>query len=300
MDIALLQTVMTALGNLGFSWLVGILFARICLQRDQSDWSCRAQIRLGVANTIVLMLCIVCNLGLQWCEAATLGDTPFSEAGPALVLLLQSTHYGHVGLTGLTALLGLTGAHLILKTNSGVLLVNVLLLLVVALSKVAVSHASEAGLFSGAAAIELVHLLLIWFWTGSVCVSGWHVLPGAANPNPAVSNYLKSLSFYATLALGGIVATGLLNAAHILWQSSNLVGQPYTTLVLIKIGLVLLAAALGGFNRFASLPDLTEEVTPLARRSILLHRVVLVLKIESLVLITTLFIAAVLASTAPP
>jgi putative copper resistance protein D len=237
---------------------------------------------------------------LQWCEAATLGDTSLSEAGPAFALLLQSTHYGHAGLAGLTALLGLTGAHLIFKIKSGMTVITVLFLFVVALSKVAVSHAGEAGLFSGAAAIELLHLLLIWFWTGSVWVSGWHVLANVGKTNPAVSNYLKSLSFYATLALCGIVTTGLLNAMHILWRSGDLAGQPYTTMLLIKIGLVLLAAVLGGFNRFTALPDLVNVVTPSARQSMLLNRFVFVLKTESMVLITALFIAAALAATAPP
>jgi putative copper resistance protein D len=64
--------------------------------------------------------------------------------------------------------------------------------------------------------------------------------------------------------------------------------------------LVLIAIALGGFNKFLGLPAALSFGEPAAKAHRGLRTVIAVLRIESIALLLVLIAAAVLTSSAPP
>jgi putative copper resistance protein D len=120
-------------------------------------------------------------------------------------------------------------------------------------------------------------------------VAAWVVMPAARRAAPLA--FMASLSRAATWALGIIVLTGVFAAWQRLGSPARLVDHPYGVLLSIKLGLVGLAAGLGAFNRFVGFP---------AAKSGSGERALLVLRVESVVLLGALAVAAMLTMQHPP
>ncbi|HEY1149961.1 MAG TPA: CopD family protein [Pseudoduganella sp.] len=106
--------------------------------------------------------------------------------------------------------------------------------------------------------------------------------------------YMRRLSGAATVAIVGILATGIYNAWHGLGVPANALGNPYGSALMVKVALVMLAAAMGGYNKLAAFPRAEAgDETALARAR-------LVLQIESIVLAAAMLAAAVLVAQQPP
>jgi putative copper resistance protein D len=161
-----------------------------------------------------------------------------------------------------------------------------------------VSHAAADGDLSLAMLADWLHLVFISLWTGAVFIAGLAVMPGTAAEQYAGPHdrnaYIESLSTCATVALAGIFATGVFNAWHLAGTLAEAAGNPYSNLLLVKIGLVLLAAVLGGVNRFFVMPAVLAGCGAAATRF------TRTLQAEAAVLIAVLVVAALLASTSPP
>jgi putative copper resistance protein D len=114
------------------------------------------------------------------------------------------------------------------------------------------------------------------------------------------AGYIQTLSDFASVAVAGIVITGLFSANHNLGGVANAFGNPYATLLLIKIGLVLVAATLGGANRFLVMPALVDNQGATARAQAAAGRFTRILQAEALVLFAVLAVAALLSATEPP
>ena len=112
---------------------------------------------------------------------------------------------------------------------------------------------------------------------------------------------MRALSSSATLAPGGVIATGAFNA----WRGAGgsvgqLVGTAYGGALGVKLGLVSVAVVLGGANRFFVMPRLLEALGgKRVTAEALLRRFVRVLRVESAVLLGVMVAAAVLAVSPP-
>ena len=306
-NISLLQVIGTALVNLSLAWLIGAFVARMWLTRGAPGWCDKGVSWLHRASFPALMICMLSSFCLLWLEAAVMSEVPLWNAGAAMWMMLTATHYGHAGLAGLAALFGLLGLHAILRKSPESRAVNFLiaaLLLAFSLTRAIASHAGGQGAFSVAAWVEWTHLLFISLWVGSVMISGWVVLPMAEvvgqGALSATSNFLRLLSHYATIAIIGIVGTGLYNSYRGLGSIENLFGNRYGAILMLKVFLVTLAAALGAFNKFIGLPTVLKPDTRGMDLPAALGRIVFVLRMESVVLLGVIVAAAVLTGTAPP
>jgi putative copper export protein len=159
------------------------------------------------------------------------------------------------------------------------------------------THAAEEGVFSLGFLMECLHLVLTSLWLGLVVMAAWIVVPryrdAGVRHRDERELYLARLSASATAALIGILLTGMYNAAMRLGSWDNIGGNTYSTVLLVKGALVLVALAIGGYNRLAGFPGITarDQVTP---------AVLLLLRLESLVLVGALLAAISLASMSPP
>ena len=108
-------------------------------------------------------------------------------------------------------------------------------------------------------ATDVVHLLAGATWLGGL-VGLALTLPALAGRPADAAAVLARFSGWAASALGLVALTGSLLAWRILGSWSALTGTTYGRLLLVKIGVVALVAALAGVNRWRLLPKARTAV----------------------------------------
>ena len=138
-----------------------------------------------------------------------------------------------------------------------------------------------------------MHVLATGLWAGGVFAAALTVLRGAPDALDG-ARYAARLSTLATWALVGVALTGAAIAWHGLGGSLAPLAPAgelsWGVMLDVKLALVALAVALGGFNRLAVMPSLPESLPRFAR----------VLRMEAVVLLAALVAAAWLANGEPP
>lgn len=294
--MALLQFASGLLLYLGYAWLVASLCGRWCLGAGGAPPRLASARALRHGEPLAAIACMVAGALSLYAAAASMSGLPLSDAHQALWMTLTHTAMGHNCLVGMS----LMAAIVFLASGAakrwrdlllGVLLVGY------ACCRAMNTHAAEDGMFSLGFLMECVHLILTSLWLGLVVMAAWIVVPryrdAGARYRDERELYLERLSTSATAALIGILLTGMYNAAMRLGAWDNVGGNSYSTVLLIKCGLVLLALAIGGYNRLAGFPAISarDEVTP---------AVLFLLRFESFVLVGALLAAISLASMSPP
>jgi putative copper resistance protein D len=291
-SVPLFQAASAWLVNLGFAWLVGSWLGRRWLQTAGVPGA-SYQPGLRKLDIAAAGVVIAASAAAFWAATAVMAGLPLAEAGSMLWTMLSTTSYGHAGAIGTVAIALLLLFRLIgpfgVLTEAGVLL----LLAVFTVTRASMGHAGEEGFLSLPLAAESIHLFAIAVWTGMVMVSGWCVLDRTGMDRPALSAYLDAMSNSAMVAVAAIVGTGVYSAWHRVGTAEHMFGTQYGITLLVKVTLVLLAVALGGYNKFAGLPAAANSAEGV-------RRVRFVLRLETLALIGALAAAAFLVSQQPP
>lgn len=306
-DLALAQRFVTVVLNLSMAILIGASAAHIWLRSARSAWGIGLVPRLRKVMLFAVAAAATAYIAVLWLEAASMAEVPVSEAVPAVRSVITATHYGLAWMIGVAALLvvaftlrGRQGE----RPGAAAPLVRAGALGVLLYSRSMVSHAGAAGDFTWAVLVDWVHLVLVSLWVGEVVVAGLVTLrtqPEWESKNRGeCARFVKSLSTSATVALIGIFITGVLSAWRGLGNFENAFGNPYGTTLLIKVGLVLFAAGLGGLNRFVVMPQLLEQLRKPKPAGSSNAKFAIILQVEACVLVAVLVAAAVLSSTSPP
>ena len=303
-SVETLMTTAVVLLNVGLAVLVGAVLTDWQLQSQESGWSMQKfsplrRLRVWSALWLAFMLIAILTL-----ETSTMAEVPLSEIGPSIAPILTDTHFGHVWLWSMGSVAVLFAAQIVRRISTPTLLVCALGIVSFAVSRSLISHAVSAGNLSWPVVIETVHLLLISVWIGEVFLSGLHVLRTPcgrlSKDRNAYRHYVNALSTTATVALVGIVITGLFNAWRGLGSVNHLLDNPWSWILIIKLALVVTAAGLGAFNRWGVMPNLLGELNTGIDTDKLQKRFACVLQIEAVVLIAVLIAAALLSSSSPP
>lgn len=306
-DLELARRFVTVALNLSVAMLVGASAAHLWLRSARSPWGIGLVPRLRKLMLATLAAAATAYVALLWLEAASMAEVPLGEAFPAVRSVITATHYGLAWMVGAAALLVLAFTLRVRqgeRPGAAAPLVRVAALGVLLYSRSMVSHAGAAGDFTWAVLVDWVHLVLASLWVGEVIVAGLVTLrtrPEWESKNRGeCARFVKSLSTSATIALAGIFVTGALSAWRGLGSFENAFGNPYGTILLVKLGLVLCAAGLGGLNRFVVMPKLLDQLRnpkPAAGPD---ARFAFILQVEACILVAVLVAAAVLGSTSPP
>ncbi len=307
-DLASVQRAVTVILNLSLALLVGASAALLWLRAKASPWAQSMLPRLRAALLAGTAAAMAAYVAILWIEAASMAEVPLPEALPAVRSVITGTHFGLAWMIGAAALVvtgAATAAPPRVQAGPGASAIRVLAIGVLLYSRSMVSHAGAAGDFTWAVAVDWLHLVLISTWVGEVIVAGLitlRQLPGNTSESRSdCAAYVEALSGSATIALVGIFVTGAISTWRVLEVPENLFGNPYGTTLIIKVVLVLAAAALGGINRFVVMPSLLRALTQTsdaAREAS--GRFARVLQVEAIVLIAVLVAAAILTSTSPP
>ncbi|MDL2353949.1 MAG: CopD family protein [Pseudomonadota bacterium] len=305
-DMPLAQHGATVLLNLALAIAIGAGATMLWTTQTTSVWA-RSRVRtVRHVGLVALAVALSASAGVLWLEAAAMAEVPLAQAAEAARSMLTSTHLGLAWKIGTGALLlGIAAMALATPGRRTPMLVALAAVAGFLYTRSMVSHASAAGDFNLQMVIDWIHLILVCLWVGEVIVSGLVVLsssPGALLQDRSdCARYVESLSTSATFALAGIFATGLFNAWLNLGGASVLVSHPYGTTLLIKLTLVMGAVLLGGANRFIVMPGLIASLrSGDAAADRAMRQFTLILRVEAVVLVGVLFMAAILSSTSPP
>ncbi|MFL9889375.1 CopD family protein [Paraburkholderia sp. RL17-383-BIF-A] len=296
-----------ALQNLGFAIVVGVLISDRWLARQTSSWQVSVRLRLVSVLRVASVGALLSSTFAFWIHCALMSESALPEAGPAVRSMLVETGFGHAWLVGAGLMLCVVILSFI-ETGKSIWLSPVIWLALagVALARSNGGHPVDAGLFSLPVWVDWLHLLAISVWVGLVLVTTYVVTPRVFNAlsterlNSAA--YIQSLSDAATLALVILFVTGAYNGWRGVRSPGDLLQSVYGQVLLMKLALVFVAAALGGHNRFFEMPRLLESLRSASPASAVgpLKRFAVVLHIESVVLTGALVTAAVLVSSPLP
>ncbi|MBZ2207293.1 copper resistance D family protein [Massilia soli] len=298
----------TVVVNLSMAVLTGASLASRWLAASSSQWAMRNLERLRRTGLAAVTAALLAYVTVLWLESASMAEVAVWEAAPAMHAVLTATHYGFAWIIGGIALAAVTMVTALRwppQRRPAADLVRLGAIGVFLYSRSMVSHAGAGGDFTWAVAADWIHLVLISVWVGEVLVAGFITLrQGSGMPaldGPERARYTQALSTTATVAVAGIVATGVISAWRGLGGLDNVTGNPYATVLLLKIVLVAIAIALGGLNRFLVMPSLLADLRTAHRSSTKQERkFVFILQIEAFVLVAALVLAAVLSATSPP
>jgi putative copper export protein len=286
-----LQFGSTWLLNLAFALMLGLLSAHQWLADAEGARGGALRRRLERLWRPAALACLAGQLAALWAAAAAMAGVEAADAGPALLTMLGATVFGKAGLLGLAAAATLAAAGASPLRSAAGRSAALVLLALFALARAANSHAAEQGLASFGLLVEWIHLVGVALWLGAVGVGAWLVMRDTRH---APVRYMERLSGAATLAIAAIAASGVYNSWHGLGSPAQALGNPYGTVLMVKLALVLLAAAMGGYNKLVAFPRaLDGNLAALGRAR-------LVLQIESLVLAGAMLAAAVLVTQQPP
>ncbi|PCE34174.1 copper resistance D family protein [Burkholderia ubonensis] len=305
--LGILRLVAVAVQNVGFAVVVGALLGNRWLARGESGWQEDMGRRLVATMRIASVASLLASMLSFWAHCALMSESSLFEAGPAVWSMLAGTGFGHAWLVGA----GFTLCIVVLsflpsRSASRVSFAMWIALAGVALARSNGGHPVDTGLFSVPVWVDWLHLLAISAWVGLVLVTTYAVMPplirapGSEYRNGA--SFVQSLSDASTYALIVLFSTGAYNGWRGVNAPSNLLASTYGQILLLKLALVLIAAALGGHNRFFEMPKLLTALKHPAAASPAgaLRRFGAVLKVESLVLAGVLLVAAVLVSSPLP
>nr|WP_315396951.1 CopD family protein [uncultured Duganella sp.] len=291
----MLQLGSTVLVNATFSWLVGAWFARRWLRMAGADAD-RFEPALRRLDLAAATLGVLGGSAALLAATATMSGLELEQASPLYWMMVSSTSFGHAGAIAVMAMAALFSIRLAGGAGRASDIGALSALIVFVVSRAAMSHAGESGLWTMRIAIEVIHLMAAGLWTGAVLVSGCVVLGASRTASQdlrIMGHYLDSMSQGATVAVAAIAATGVYNGWHSIGAPENLGHTLYGGTLLVKVALVLTAVALGGYNKFYGL-----SAARLSGAGVTLVRAVL--QVEGLVLVTVLFVAALLTAQAPP
>ncbi|MEJ2695185.1 MAG: CopD family protein [Candidatus Sulfobium sp.] len=198
-------------------------------------------------------------------RAAGMTGRPVSDVFPEMSTVLFHTHYGRVWMIRIAALLLLSffSAVELRHRSSRIFLAAALsLVVVVAATRSASGHASDAGDFSMAEIMDWLHLMAASVWGGGLFVLSVVILPEVIRSDELPASLLASVagrfSRMAGAAVGVLAFTALYNAWLHVGSLEGLWLTPYGDTVIIKILLFFLLVNLGAFNRYVSVPLLQE------------------------------------------
>ena len=290
--LAALRTAASAVFDVGFAAMVGALLTRALLNDAASDWALRCRRRCRRQLLRASLLALAASLAWMAVQAVSMTELPWGEALLAVGGIVRDTPFGRAWAVVVLAL-GIAIALVVAHQRRATPLVSLgVTATIIAAAHASAGHAGANGL-GVLALVMAVHVLATAAWAGAVFAAAL-CLPRGDVPAVDGPGYARRLSTVATASLAVVALTGGAGAWHELGGTLAPMSPSSSTdwgVVLdVKLALVAVAVALGGFNRFVVMPSLPSGWRRFER----------VLRIEAVVLLAALVAAAVLANGEPP
>ncbi len=288
------------LGTLGAVALMGMLTASLVFWRRRLP---RVPPPLYVLPWLTVLL-IASSLILF----VRLQRLPVEGGGWAGLGILMSSPIGQITVAKLGVTVLLVGALIGYWRTSGrrtwcwalALALTVLLLV----SDALVSHSAASLVWRGLGlGAELVHLLGVTLWVGGLWYFATLFWWSTFREPSAVSELAWAIPAFSILAVGAVgllTMSGLYLTQLHLGSLDQLLSTSYGRILLAKLGVVGLMVALGGYHQFIVHPHITSLDVSGPHANPVSQRFKQTLRIEALLGLLALLLAAFLGTTSPP
>lgn len=215
--------------------------------------------RYRPALVVVALAALLSALGWLVGEARSISGGTLGEAvSPALLWqVLRLTEFGHVWSLRLV-LLALWPIALAMARGTPGGAINLLLGLAATALIAFAGHAAAAGLAQQIS--DMLHLVLAALWLGGLLPMAAVMARAARTPSPeamrGAHDASRRFSPLGILCVGGLLATGLVNAWTLVGTIPGLVGTPYGRLLLFKLAAFIAMIGLAAVNRQRLTPAL--------------------------------------------
>ncbi len=197
--------------------------------------------------------------------------------------LILRTHVGRVWVLKIFALLAMA-----LSARRGGRLLPLLFAGLLVLSESLSGHPVDRGILSTSVFVDFLHLSGVSLWIGGL----WPLRATISASGPRFTRI--QLQEFSKIAVGSVLilfAAGLVSAFEMVGSFSRL-GSLYGRVLIWKVALAACTVGIGGVIRFLLLLRIEQEGTP--------GRVSRILRLEILLALAVLFLAAVLTQSPPP
>jgi putative copper export protein len=312
------------------TFCVGVIVCRLWFFTPsmQTEFSYRGNSTVGIWKLFCfgLALLIGCAFAGLIARSVEMSGQPVSKIYSVLPLVLFKTHYGTVWLVRIGALVLLALAKMAVRyrDNRPFLVIMLILSLVVSMTSSASGHGADRGDFSLPEIADWLHLVAACLWGGGLMVLTFSVLPDLVGRQkgsaPLISRVAGRFSAMAGFAVALTAVTAVYNFLIDVKSVKAMVETPYGSAVTAKILLFGILINLGAFNRYVSVPLLREwgggpgeaggVLSRIARKFFLpflrnrnglvvAHRFRLLVGVETVLILSVLFCAAVLRHEVP-
>lgn len=251
-------------------------------------------------------------------RTAAMSDLPLNQAYAEVGTVLLKTHYGHMWL-GRYVLLLLAGLVWLLSrrslTHRGVIALAFAALAAVTLALSTAGHSGDDGVMAASNLANSLHMLGGLLWGGSILATMLLILPRLTRedaPRELAALSSARLSALAAVSLAMVMVAGCYNAWLQVGSWHALRDTTYGQVLLVKLLVVALMAALGALNRYYYVPamqhyaDLAEPKAQFVLKRFLRggdrwppKAFLVSLRLEAGLLVAVLLLAALLSQQVP-
>lgn len=247
------------------AFCAGVLACELWVLPRHAPEPIHSRLWLGFGGS--LMLLTVASFVLLASRTLEFSGAPFQDLDLYWPLVLKKTHYGLIWQARMFAVAGLWLCLLVgvrQRWRLRMASLAMVILLVVIYTRSATGHAGDQGIYAMGVWVDCLHVLASGIWVGALFAMSLMVFPALGQQleidQTLAANVFTRLSTVATLALGGIVATGIFNAWFGLEGFDNLWLSGYGRTLSLKLILVVWMVYIGGHNRYLKLPALRRSV----------------------------------------
>lgn len=256
----------------------------------------------------LLALCVVAlgvtSLSWLWLRTADMAGQPAWAALALVPQVLLHTHFGAVWWLRIAALtLACLACARIVRVGSrpqwAAMTVFLLGIGLIMATRSATGHAAADGDWTLREAMDWLHLVSISVWGGCLLVAVLLVFPGLQCAVPTGrARFARRLSRISSVALAGVLASGIYSTLQMLPSVSDLWASGYGRLLGIKILLVAGMVVLGAINHYRWVPQVVAgSATDNSKPTWQLRKTV---TLEAILLLGVLGVTAVLLGSNPP
>lgn len=299
----LLNCLVTALDLLALAGLSGLLTLRLVIAPLGITHT--AEVTWGRTLLPALTLLTLSTLLILLLRSLAMSPADSVDVSRLLPMVLLHSHFGQVWLIRLLALGLLWGAWWLGRGGELTRTAALAMLLPLALliySRAAIGHAADQGDLTTQEWADMFHLLGAVIWVGSVLIFALPLHRDATDAVPGFAGMARRISRLAGVLMPLVLLTGLYNAYHRLTGLQALISSTYGGILLLKVGLVAVMIAIAAINRYRILPLLhaISAQSSNTDKGMLQGRFLLFLRLEAVVALAVLLLAAVLLHSAPP
>jgi copper resistance protein D len=264
-----------------------------------------ARVREAWSRGLLTCLALLAATGsaLLIVRTMEMGGLAFTQVPGVLPAMLLQTHFGKVWALHLALLIALAAGVALgprfRVTFGAAVFMAACVMLPLALTYSATSHAGDQGDFTRYELNDWAHVVVCSVWGGGILVTLFFAFPMLRGRRDLLAESILRLSALSAVMLPGVLLTAAYNAALRVPDVQSLAATAYGRTIVIKVVLVGLMGLVGAYGRFVAIPAFKRAAAN-GDASRQIARIGLALGVDVVLLAGVLIAASMLIQGMPP